>query len=89
MAGNFKSHYKAGSGVVVANPGINRVIAIHAESTVAGTFDLQDSVGSQIKFQVATCTGADIYIGEMGVRFDGSISASMPADGAGLTLIVG
>jgi hypothetical protein len=89
MAGNFKSHYKAGSGVVVANSGINRVIAIHAESTVAGTFDLQDSVGSQIKFQVATCTGADIYIGEMGVRFDGSISASMPADGAGLTLIVG
>jgi len=89
MAGNFKSHYKAGSGVVVANSGINRVIAIHAESTVAGTFDLQDNVGSQIKFQVATCTGADIYIGEMGVRFDGSISASMPADGAGLTLIVG
>ena len=89
MAGNFKSHYKAGSGDVYANPGRSRVVAIHAESTVAGTFDLQDSNGSQIKFQVATCTGADIYIGELGVQFDGSISASMPADGAGLTLIVG
>ena len=32
---------------------------------------------------------SDIYIGEMGIRFDGTISASMPADGASLTLIVG
>ena len=89
MAGNFKAYYKAASGVVVANSGINRVIAIHAISSVAGTFDLQDSVGSQIKFQVPASGTADIYIGELGVRFDGSISASMPADGAGLTLIVG
>ena len=52
MAGNYKSHYKAASGVVYANQGKSRVIAIHAESTAAGTFDLQDSNGSQIKFQV-------------------------------------
>ena len=90
MAGNFKAYYKAASGVVVANSGINRVIAIHAISSVAGTFDLQDSTNtSQIKFQVPASGTADIYIGELGVRFDGSISASMPADGAGLTLIVG
>ena len=89
MATNITSHYKAASGVVYANQGKSRVIAIHAISTVAGTFDLQDSKGSQIKFQVAASSGADIYIGEMGVRFDGTISASMPADGAGITLIVG
>ena len=89
MAGNFKAYYKSASGVVYANPGRSRVIAIHAESTAAGTFDLQDSNGSQIKFQVAASNGADIYIGELGVQFDGTISASMPADGAGITLIVG
>ena len=89
MAGNYKSYYKAASGVVYANQGKSRVIAIHAISTVAGTFDLQDSKGSQIKFQVPASGTADIYIGEMGVQFDGTISASMPADAAGLTLIVG
>ena len=89
MAGNFKSYYKAASGVVYANPGRSRVVAIHAISTVAGTFDLQDSNGSQIKFQVPASGAADIYIGELGVQFDGTISASMPADAATLTLIVG
>jgi hypothetical protein len=89
MAGNFKAYYKEASGVVYANTGRSRVVAIHAESTVAGTFDLQDSNGSQIKFQVAASSGADIYIGELGVQFDGTISVSMPANGAGLTLIVG
>ena len=90
MAGNYKSHYKAASGVVYANQGKSRVIAIHALSTVAGTFDLHDSTGtSKIKFHVSGSTTSDIYIGEMGIRFDGTISASMPADGASLTLIVG
>ena len=60
MAGNFKSYYKAASGVVYANPGRSRVVAIHAISTVAGTFDLQDSNGSQIKFQVPASGAADI-----------------------------
>ena len=89
MAGNYKSYYKAASGVVYANQGKRRVIALHAESTVAGTFDLQDSKGSHIKFQVPASGAADIYIGELGVQFDGTISASMPANAAGLTLIVG
>ena len=32
---------------------------------------------------------ADIYIGDMGVPMVGSVSVSVPADGAALTLIVG
>ena len=92
MATNITTHYKAASGIVVnVTAGIiNRVIAIHAATSAAGTFDLHDSTGtSKIKFYVPGSAASDIYMGEMGIRFDGTISASMPADGASLTLIVG
>ena len=89
MAGNFKAHYKAASGVVYANQGKSRVIAIHALSTVAGTFDLQDSNGSQIKFQVPASGQADIYIGELGVRFEGTVCCSITGANGGVTLFVG
>ena len=89
MAGNYKSYYKAASGVVYANQGKSRVIAIHAQSSVAGTFDLQDSKGSQIKFQVPASGTADIYIGEMGVRFDGTVCCSITGANGGVTLFVG
>ena len=92
MATNITTHFKAASGIVVnVTAGVvNRVVAIHAATSTAGTFDLHDSTGtSKIKFHVSGSTTSDIYIGEMGIRFDGTISASMPADGASLTLIVG
>jgi hypothetical protein len=92
MATNIKTYYKAGSGVVVTvpSPDITRVVAIHAATSAAGSFDLHDSSGaSKIKFWVPGSATADIYIGELGIRFDGTVSASMPADAASLTLIVG
>jgi hypothetical protein len=42
-----------------------------------------------LKFFVAANESADIYIGDMGVPMVGSVSVSVPADGAALTLIVG
>ena len=93
MATNITTHYKAGGGVVVTvpSPDVTRVIAIHATTTVAGSFLLHDSTtaAGKIRFWVTTNGTADIYMGELGIRFDGSISASMPANAATLTLIVG
>ena len=93
MATNIKTYYKAGGGVVVTvpSPDVTRVIAIHATTTVAGSFLLHDSTtaAGKIKFWVPGSATADIYMGELGIRFDGSISASMPANAATLTLIVG
>ena len=93
MATNITTHYKAGGGVVVNEPSpkITRVLALHATTTVAGSFLLHDSTtaAGKIQFWVTTNGTADIYMGELGVRFDGTISASMPANAATLTLIVG
>ena len=92
MANNITSKFFTGAtnGVIVTTSDITRVVAIHATAvTATGTFALSDSGGDKIKFQVPASSMADIYIGEMGIRFDGTISASMPADGASLTLIVG
>ena len=56
---------------------------------MAGTFDLQDSKGSQIKFQVPASGTADIYIGDQGVSFSATVSVSAPGANGGVTLFVG
>ena len=93
MANNITSKFFTGAtnGVIVTTTDVTRVVAIHATAVSAtGTFALKDATGGdRIKFSVPASSMADIYIGEMGIRFDGTISASMPADGASLTLIVG
>ena len=57
--------------------------------TVNGTFDIEDSKGSKIKFQVPASGQADIYIGELGIRCRGTVSVSSPGANGGVTLIVG
>jgi len=83
-----KSKFLSGSGVIVTTEGTSRILAIHAYSTIAGTFDIQDSVGSKIKFQVPASGTADIYIGDQGVSFSATVSVSTP-NGGGVTLFVG
>ena len=88
MANNITSKFLAGTGVIVTTTNITRVVAIHAYSTVNGTFAISDSTGDKIKFQVPASGQADIYIGELGIRCKGTVSVSTPNAG-GVTLIVG
>jgi hypothetical protein len=88
MTTNITTKFKAGPGVAVTTEGDSRILAIHAFSPVSGTFDIQDTEGSKIKFQVAASGTADIYVGELGIRCKGTVSVSTPNAG-GVTLIVG
>ena len=83
-----KSKFLSGSGVIVTTEGTSRILAIHAYSTIAGTFALSDSTGDKIKFQVPASGTADIFIGELGIKCDASISVSTPNAG-GVTLFLG
>ena len=93
----------AGNSIAVTLPHVTRVLAVHAFSTVAGTFDIGDKNGSKIKFQVAASGTADIYMGdicrapagalqismgEVGVKCEGTVSVSTP-DAGGVTLVLG
>ena len=89
MANNITSKFLAGTGVIVTTTNITRVVAIHAYSTVNGTFAISDSTGDKIKFQIAQTGMADIYIGELGVRFDGTVCCSITGANGGVTLFVG
>jgi len=89
MATNITSKFSQGTGVIVTTQGDTRILAIHAYSTVTGTFDIEDSKGSKIKFQVPASGQADIYIGELGIRCRGTVSVSAPGANGGVTLIVG
>ena len=96
MSTNITTAYKKDSGdIIVATAGlessmVNRIVAIHANAvTVAGTFDIKDVNGSRMKFDVGVSGTADIYMGDMGVRFDGTVSVSAPSDGSSVTLILG
>ena len=84
MANNYTSKFFGGAtnGVIVTTSDITRV-------TATGTFALSDSTGDKIKFQVPASGTADIYIGDMGVRFNGTVSVSTPSDGSSVTLILG
>ena len=88
MANNITSKFLAGTGVIVTTTNITRVVAIHAYSTIAGTFALSDSTWDKIKFQVPASGTADIYIGDQGVSFSATVSVSTP-NGGGVTLFVG
>jgi hypothetical protein len=89
MANNITSKFLAGTGVIVTTTNITRVVAIHAYSTVNGTFAISDSTGDKIKFQVPTSGQADIYIGDQGVSFSATVSVSTPGANGGVTLFVG
>ena len=79
----------AGNSIAVTLPHVTRILAIHANAvTVAGTFDIGDKNGSKIKFQVAASGTADIYMGEVGVKCEGTVSVSTP-DAGGVTLVLG
>jgi len=49
MANNITSKFLSGTGVIVTTTNITRVVAIHAYSTIAGTFALSDSTGDKNK----------------------------------------
>jgi hypothetical protein len=78
----------AGNSIAVTLPHVTRILAVHAYSTVAGTFDIGDKNGSKIKFQVAASGTQDIYMGEVGVKCEGTVSVSTP-DAGGVTLVLG
>ena len=91
MANNYSSKYFGGAtnGVIVtvSSTDFSRVVAVHAAAvTATGTFALSDS---KIKFQVPASGTADIYIGDDGIRFKGTVSVSAPSDGSSVTLILG
>ena len=89
MSKNITAVNKSGGdGVIIATNGVTRIVAIHAYSTIAGTFAIADSTGDKIKFQVPASGTADIYIGDMGVRCDATVSVSTPNSGS-VTLFVG
>ena len=89
MAKNITAVNKSGGdGVIIATNGITRIVAIHAYSTAAGTFAIADNSGDKIKFQVPASGTADIYIGDMGIRCEATISVSTP-DAGSVTLFVG
>ena len=104
MSTNITTAYKSGNGIIIepaittvivggvtlsnTAPMLNRIVAVHAYSTVLGTFDIQDKDGSKIKFQVAASGTADIYIGEMGIKCENTVSVSTPNAGS-VTLILG
>ena len=89
MTTNITSKFIQGTGVAVTTEGDTRILAIHAFSTVNGTFDIEDSKGSRIKFQVAASGTADIYVGELGIRCEGSVSVSSPDANGSVTLMLG
>ena len=79
-----------GTSVAITLPRTTRIVAIHATAvTLAGTFDIGDKDGSKIKFDVGVSGTADIYMGEMGLRCEGTVSVDVPADTASVTLILG
>ena len=94
MANNYSSKFFGGAtnGVIVtvSSTNFSRVVAVHAAAvTATGTFALSDSTGDKIKFQVPASGTADIYIGDDGIRFKGTVSVSAPSDGSSVTLILG
>ena len=89
MTTNITTKFKAGPGVAVTTEGDSRSLAIHAFSPVSGTFDILDTEGSKIKFQVAASGTADIYVGELGIRCKGSVSVSSPDANGSVTLMLG
>jgi len=94
MSTNITTAFKAGADSVTANPGslaasmVNRIVAIHAYSTVAGNIVIGDVGGSKISFTVPASGTADIYMGETGLRCQGNVSIATP-DAGSVTLILG
>jgi|TARA_R110002124_G_scaffold29717_1_gene103183 hypothetical protein len=104
MSTNITTVYKSGDGIIMqpaittvivggvtlsnTAPMLTRIVAIHAFSTVTGLFDIGDKDGSKIQFQVPASGTADIYIGDMGIRCEGTVSVATPQAGS-VTLILG
>ena len=78
----------AGTSIAVTLPRVTRILAIHAFTTVTGLFDIGDKDGSKIQFQVGASGTADIYMGETGIKCEGTVSVATPQAGS-VTLILG
>ena len=104
MSTNITTVYKSGDGIIMqpaittvivggvtlsnTAPMLTRIVAIHAFSTVTGLFDIGDKDGSKIQFQVGASGTADIYMGETGIKCEGTVSIATPQAGS-VTLILG
>ena len=95
MVGKCSPQYKksgpsnnAGTSIAVTLPRVTRILAIHAFTTVTGLFDIGDTNGSKIQFQVGASGTADIYMGETGIKCEGTVSVATPQAGS-VTLILG
>ncbi len=82
-----KSKFLQGTGVIVTTEGDSRILAVHAYSTVNGTFDIEDTNGSKIKFQVPASGQADIFIGELGIKCNATVCVSTPGANGCVTLM--
>ena len=105
MSTNITTAYKSGDGIIMqpaittvivggvtlsnTAPMTTRIVAIHAFSTVTGLFDIGDKDGSKIQFDVGVSGTADLYLGEMGIKCEGTVSVNVPGDLASVTLILG
>jgi len=101
MSTNITTAFKAGAdGIIIAgttvtaNPGINattmvnRIVAVHAYSTIAGNILIGDVDGNKITLTVPASGTADVYLGEVGLKCTGNVSITTPATGS-VTLILG
>ena len=90
MATNITQKFFNGAtnGVIVTTEGMTRVIAVHAYCTVASTIKIADSTGDKITFEVPASGTADIYMGETGIKCEGTVSVATPQAGS-VTLILG
>ena len=89
MSTNITTKFFSGAtnGVIVTTTGFTRVVAIHAYCTAISTVKLSDKTGDKITFQ-SPAGGSDIYIGDMGVRFDATVCCTATGTG-GITLFLG
>ena len=90
MSTNITQKYFSGAtnGVIVTTTGFTRVMAVHAYCTVASVIKIADSTGDKITFEVPASGTADIYLGELGIKFDATVCCTSSGTG-GITLFVG
>ena len=101
MSTNITTAFLAGGdGIIIsaptvtANPGVlaagmvNRILAIHAYSTVAGNIVIADAGGTKITLTVPASGTTDVYLGDVGLKCNGEVSIATPNAGS-VTLILG
>ena len=89
MATNIRTvNKRAGDGDIIATPDRTRILGVNSYSTIAGVIAIGDQTGTVITYEVPASAESEMYFGEMGVLFSGTLSISTPNAGS-VTLITG